>query len=398
MSTSGDTSAPPAAPSFAFGAVAVSTVARQSKSSADANTLRSGQKQRDKLITQWCITIGVGSEPDSTVRQDFIDIFDLDNISAYCIALERHKCTGEYHVHAYVKMKLGMRFSVVRDLLSLFSEGYCLDVQSCKHYNKWIAYISKEDFECYFSGIDYDHLSFEYRAFHWGMNADRFDYTDPFLIKHRYNYKFLQGLYEDCQLRKQKFECKLKLSELTYDSWAKSVSVWWNSMLTTNGYKRKQLYLWGESNAGKTTLVENIIGKENMKFVFQPCSGKFSFNMFKPKFHKVILFEEFDFRLWEYYKGLLKRLLEGRSFVFDVKNGHQVTTEFSGPIIIISNDHIPDSEVALLNRLEVIYADGPYWLSEKVDTPGLKESLKAFTEGSLPSSSQETEIQTITLE
>lgn len=88
--------------------------------------------------------------------------------------------------------------------------------------------------------------------------------------------------------------------------------------------KKRQLYLWGPSNVGKSSLVESLIGKVNMKFVFYPGVGKFFMQGFDPYFHKFFLFEEF--KLHFYPVNMLKRLLEGREYAYPVKCGTAVKT------------------------------------------------------------------------
>lgn len=121
------------------------------------------------------------------------------------------------------------------------------------------------------------------------------------------------------------------------------------------------MYIWGGTNVGKSTMVERLVGKNNMKYVFYPGVGKFVMQGFDPFFHKLIIFEEFNILF--YKPSFLKRLLEGRSYSYPVKCGPDSVFYFKGPIIFISNDDIKChcNDYALLGRLNIINAVQPYW-------------------------------------
>lgn len=73
----------------------------------------------------------------------------------------------------------------------------------------------------------------------------------------------------------------------------------------------------GSYKYGKSSFVESIIGKQNLKYVFMPGVGKFFMQGYNPEVHKVILFEEFDIKF--HHVRLLKRLMEGRNYAYPVK-------------------------------------------------------------------------------
>lgn len=81
--------------------------------------------------------------------------------------------------------------------------------------------------------------------------------------------------------------------------------------------KRRQLYLSASTNVGKSTAIEDIIGKVNMKFVFNPGVGKYFMQGFDEYYHKYISFE--DFKIEFHPLNMLKRLLEGRKYACPVK-------------------------------------------------------------------------------
>lgn len=124
-----------------------------------------------------------------------------------------------------------------------------------------------------------------------------------------------------------------------YAGWHDAVVTWYNEWCFILNEKknciRKQLYLSGPTNVGKSTVIEKLIGKSNLKFVFYPGVGNFFMQGFDPSYHKFIVFEEFDVDF--YPINMLKRLLECKTFAYPVKCQADLVMKFYGPIIMVSN-------------------------------------------------------------
>lgn len=125
--------------------------------------------------------------------------------------------------------------------------------------------------------------------------------------------------------------------------------------------------MWGPTNVGKSSFVESLIDKQNLKYVFMPGVGKFCIQGFNPEVHKVILFEEFDIKF--HHISLLKRLMEGRNYAYPVKCEMDRVLSFYGPIIFVSNYNIEEccTDEAFLRRLVIVYARRrhPFWKSPR---------------------------------
>lgn len=78
------------------------------------------------------------------------------------------------------------------------------------------------------------------------------------------------------------------------------------------GFKKGQLYIFDPTNTGKSSLVEQLVGRQNLKFCFYTGIGKFFMQGFDPFLNKIIIFEEFNINF--YKASFLKRLLEGRNY------------------------------------------------------------------------------------
>lgn len=91
-------------------------------------------------------------------------------------------------------------------------------------------------------------------------------------------------------------------------------------------------------NVGKSSLIEKLIGKRNMKFVYYPGIGQFFMQTFDQHYRQVIVFEEFNLRF--YKSSFLKWLLANRTYSYPVKCANDNVFSFVGPIIFISNEDL----------------------------------------------------------
>ena len=91
-----------------------------------------------------------------------------------------------------------------------------------------------------------------------------FRHTNPFVVQHRHQYNFLHKYFEDS--RKElvsKFTGLRELKGTLYMGWHEAVVLWWNEwvQLIRSGskvYKRRQLYLWGDTNTVKSLSLIHI--------------------------------------------------------------------------------------------------------------------------------------------
>lgn len=208
-------------------------------------------------------------------------------------------------------------------------------------------------------------------------------------MEHRFCYRFLQQVFADVKKESEvKFE-GFKCHPLVYGlNWVDTICSWWNGRITTNGYKRKQLYLWGASNAGKSSFIERLVGKRNSNFIFYSDVGKFAFSDFDNVLHKIIIFEEFDIKY--HCLSLLKRLLEGRTFAASVKCGPPKYIKFNGPVIFVSNYNLePDVDTAFKNRLLVVESDEEFWPYYEANSALPAPKVESSSEDSIVSVSSE---------
>lgn len=173
------------------------------------------------------------------------------------------------------------------------------------------------------------------------------------------------------------------LTDLSNSNWHIKVLNWWNDWVI-NGYrhKKKQLYLWGPPNTGKSTFILRLIelslkqsaieeyGTDNSVNVHLNCEDQimrptpndkcFAWQSFNEEKHNVVIMEEFH--ISEYCVADLKKLLAGETFVANVKNGRSKKIKLQMPMILISNFEPPCEASSveyrgIMERLHVITAD-----------------------------------------
>lgn len=330
--------------------------------------------RRNRGSRHYFITVHVNEiYPD--IRSDFYEVLSFLNIITYCISVEKTVSTYNcFHIHSYFEFAEEISFDDLRLVIdSNFPENN-FDLQVVKNKKNVLKYITKEDKNCYFN-VKESLLNFYLRSVLWARRNFEFKYSDPFVVEHRNNYKFLLNLHKE--IRQDEF---LNNSPFTgfcqvlsvYNNWTRQCAEWWNDWVV-NGFhlRKKQLFLYGPPGHGKTSFIETMINYVPESYIFRPCSGRFGMGGLDPEFHKLIIFEEFEENLFD--KSYIKRILEGRPVTVDVKYESPRTVSFKGPVIIISNEVIKD--MAILSRLLVVYSDVEYWESEPLDLEKLQKRV-----------------------
>ncbi len=102
-------------------------------------------------------------------------------------------------------------------------------------------------------------------------------------------------------------------------------------------FKQKQLYIRGETNMGKSTLVNNLM--RYLKIYEMPKNQWM--NGYKNNFYDLIVMDEFE---GQYYKiSFLNKFLEGGNMWLDIKFGVPYKKTDNPPVLILSNYHLRDT-------------------------------------------------------
>lgn len=317
-------------------------------------------RRRVKPCSIFFLTLSLPTYYES-IRHDILLWFT--GLLTFVISVEESKTSEQvsFHAHCFLHFSDKIFLSDLREYIDVcvnLNFGGChFDLQSCKSRKSCIKYVTKEDRNSIYNCKESE-LHFFRRSLLWVSRTDQFRCNDPFVVEHRFCYRFLEKLFND-EKRKLDRVCNLKPVLFAYVNWSLDVSLWWNKAIRQVGYKNKCLYLHGSTNVGKSSFIERCIGRVNMPFVYYPGVGKFFMQDYDPFFHKVILFEEFTY---EYHCiGMLKRLMEGRSYSYPVKGLSDRVLIHKGPIIFISNHYSDSYDSAFLSRLFVVSAEEAFW-------------------------------------
>lgn len=324
------------------------------------------KKTRNKPGHIFFITVGLPELYDSVYR-DFIKNFT--NLTSYAVTVEtsRKSSLVSYHIHSFLEFAEPVLCANLSEYLHCVYPDIHVDCQPCHSRRTTLKYITKEASICH-TNIRESEFHFYYRAHCWARRTVNFRFNDPFVVEHRFTWNFLRQLHKDTRAALAA-PVNLRPMVRAYRNWSHKVAVWWNSAIFSWTHKRKCLYLHGNSNTGKTSFIESCIGRSNMHSVFYPGAGRFFMSDFNSDIHKVIVFEEFESKY--HIIGMLKRLLEGKTFSYPVKCSPSLVMAFRGPIIFITNEPF-DMDDAMANRLLCVSATRPYWQDDAVPVAEVK--------------------------
>ena len=103
----------------------------------------------------------------------------------------------------------------------------------------------------------------------WAKRTKEFDFHDQFVASHPNHNIFLQKLHASVRKDINKLVLLKPYKILKkFGNWRDLVVDWYNDW-AKNGYfhKKKQLFLYGESNTGKSTFIKYLMGKD-LKYIF----------------------------------------------------------------------------------------------------------------------------------
>lgn len=325
------------------------------------NILPSEKKniKRDKRSQHFFLTFHIPDEWND-VRDDVFLLFE-SMCERYVIAREKSDSLENVfgHVHFYFKTYGKYLLNELRSFIieNLLGSDVSFDIQACKSPKSVIKYITKEDLKVKFN-VRVSELHFNFRVHHWCVNNDYFEYDSPFVTEHKNCYRFLLSYFNEHKIKKDFVGFKNVENRVNAPVWVNACIDWWNEFIVTSGVRRKQLYLWGETSLGKSTIIEDILG-ELMPFVYFPDVGKFFMHGYKQSVHKVILFEEFAMQ--DHCESMLKRLTEGRRYAYPQKCGEAIVMAYTGPVIFVSNECPNYFSDPFKNRLKIVKADVQSW-------------------------------------
>ena len=115
-----------------------------------------------------------------------------------------------------------------------------------------------------YKGFNLDQFSLNFQCVDWDATAGNIVlYNDPFVAKHKNNYKLLRKIHYQ---EKKRNLPKLNLINDEYDDWRSEITKWFNKHLT-DGYSdnSKQLFLYGEHYNEFKAFIKQMMGSYFVK-------------------------------------------------------------------------------------------------------------------------------------
>lgn len=275
-------------------------------------------------------------------------------IISFCITEEKHFDQTLHH-HIFFRTNENISFEEVSYWIEEIY-GKHGNYQSVRCEKNVLKYITKSDINPLFFGCDDSLFNFAYRARKWAEQTTVYKDSDPFVLNHPQYYKLLQRVHSEFHGDQKGELAPIEIDfieSLDKPEWKVKVYQWWNDWVT-NGWthKKKQLYLFGPPNTGKTTLIMELL-KDNIPFEPPANAKSFAWADWDPERYNCVFIDEF--KMDHYDETQWKKATAGESFVTNVKceKPKRITTRC--PMIFVSND--PPSDIAgIKERLEIIYA------------------------------------------
>lgn len=320
----------------------------------------------------------------------FLETFcDPTDVIEYVIARERNdsvKQKGIHHLQIYFKTVhkylLPELSKIIRDVFPFCN----IDLQGAKSVKNICVYLSKEDVNL-LTNISHSRLSFYFQLYWWCKRNQTFNVLDPFIVKHYNKCKFMERFYNELKLSVKPSFCGFSQFIDGFDvNWVREVCDWWNDWVV-NGwtFKKKQLYLYGDPDNGKTSFVKRLFSDINSKYIFTPSFGPFGWEGLQP-FHRLIFVD--DYKPLELDQRIFRLVLQGSDVMVNCKGIPSKRITFRGPIIVTSNYSCDDPP--LLARFRIINSEKRFYdceecLFRKYDWPtviSLDETDEAYEDSS----------------
>ena len=135
----------------------------------------------------------------------------------------------------------------------------------CSHFDNILKKLTREDTNPLYKGFNLDQFSLNFQCIKWAATTSNLVlYNDPFVAKHKNNYKLLRTIH---YLEKKRNLPKLNLINDNYDDWRCDITKWYNKSVT-DGYSNnsKQLFLYGEHYTEFQEFIKKMMGNYTVDF------------------------------------------------------------------------------------------------------------------------------------
>lgn len=304
-----------------------------------------------------------GTLPHSNVSKREVGIALALLGDDFLVSQESHE-DGTPHLHFVSITRDPYQYTEFAMVITEYGLG-APHIEGIKKLKDVVRYCCKEDIEPLYDGDRVKKcLPWHTNAGKWVRAHPTFNHYDAFVMSLPVATPALKRMHNDYWGDRGDVEGMVVSSALAYPwppsglrTWERDVKEWVEvSFVNNRVHKMPQLFLTGEPNVGKTTLMQRLL---KFEFAYRAGVDRWWLMRFDPKKHLFIYIDEFDYDTFVCKKDLLK-LLAGESFQFPVKFKTPGLYDSNLPVIVISNYAMPD-DAAFRVRVIEVNADCPYF-------------------------------------
>ncbi|RNA12045.1 hypothetical protein BpHYR1_036274, partial [Brachionus plicatilis] len=275
-----------------------------------------------------------------TTRVDIFQIFENLSIELL-VAQEDHADMYTVHYHIYIFCSIEQSYEEIFSILKeSFDFSFGLYFERCHNKDAYIHYSTKEDFQFISKNIDHKLFNFNYEIVQYCFSKSKFDDNDEFVIKNKRLSNYI--CYRFNQIKKLSqpvyplFEYQIINA---FTNWRQSVIEWFNKNLDEKN--RKALFLYGISDSGKSSFINNLFGHlKNQIFLPVMSLGINAWSEWDPKIYNLVIIDQIGFSQRDCM--VLNKILKKEVFIVKKKyTNSKKNVLVKCPIILISNQGPP---------------------------------------------------------
>lgn len=110
-----------------------------------------------------------------------------------------------------------------------------------------------------FKGLDCSQFHLNYHIFYWAKSTEKFSILDPFVQKNIFFANYIEQMFANFKNEKRPKVPLLSIKVMKhFFNWRDKVIYWYNAYV--NKKTQKALYLFGNTDSGKTSFIYSIFG------------------------------------------------------------------------------------------------------------------------------------------
>lgn len=242
------------------------------------------------------------------------------------------------HYHLFFRTNEPLTFNEVRwHILNMLYPGVSefdsvlnhlnIDIQACKSERSWLKYITKEDANPSYKGVRTSFFSFYWHLMKWIKKNREYDPCSSFIIEHHNKVNVIKNAHSHYWKRQQ----EETLTQLSGPFTFRQAQLYQKLDLGHN------YYIYGQSGAGKTTVVERWLSVRGLRTTYLSCTEtQFEFGDITDATEVVYAPDVLPNWLDRHHTTLL-RLCDQKITTVECKYIQSKRVLYQGIVIIVSN-------------------------------------------------------------